>query len=97
MAQPTNTASSFQQMGSFSAPQVLSAGRLPAVGQCVRPRVAPQDPDVAGLKLSVGGDEQAEFVSASGGGRMPPNDRLPPEGTGVTVSVGIAPSLCATR
>jgi hypothetical protein len=33
---------------------------------------------VAGLKLTVGGDEQAEFVSASGGGRMPPNDCLPP-------------------
>jgi hypothetical protein len=27
--------------------------------------------------LTVGGDEQAEFVSASGGGRMSPNDRLP--------------------
>ena len=37
----------------------------------------PQDPDVAGLTLTVGGDEQAEFVSASGGGRMFPNDCLP--------------------
>ena len=41
------------------------------------PRAA-QDADVAGVKLTVGGDEQAEFVSASGGGRMSPNDCLPP-------------------
>ena len=33
---------------------------------------------MAGVKLTVGGDEQAEFVSASGGGRMSPNDCLPP-------------------
>lgn len=33
---------------------------------------------MAGVKLTVGGNEQAEFVSASGGGRMSPNDCLPP-------------------
>ena len=34
--------------------------------------------DLAGVKLAVGGNEQAEFVSASGGGRMFPDHCLPP-------------------
>jgi len=46
-----------------------------SIRECPR---AGHDADVAGVKLTVGGNEQAEFVSASGGGRMSPNDCLPP-------------------
>jgi len=46
-------------------------------GACVSSRARSagrHDSDVAGGKLTVGENEQAEFVSASGGGRMSPND-----------------------
>ena len=53
--------------------------------------------DLAGVKLAVGGNEQAEFVSASGGGRMSPDHCLPPRIYRGDGFCRFAPSLSATR